>query len=81
MLMCAVNKMLTQLCHLCLSLQYYEMSYGLNIEMHKQVRNTIFAMFFVCFFLSFTARLRLVHMQAMHRYLCVCHFLCRSCIY
>uniref|UniRef100_A0A3P9HRA1 TLE family member 2, transcriptional corepressor b n=1 Tax=Oryzias latipes TaxID=8090 RepID=A0A3P9HRA1_ORYLA len=36
MLMCAVNKMPTTLCHLFLSLQYYEMSYGLNIEMHKQ---------------------------------------------
>ena len=45
MLMCAVNKMLTKLCHLCLSSQYYEMSYGLNIEMHKQVRET--APFFV----------------------------------
>lgn len=25
-----------------LHLQYYEMSYGLNIEMHKQVRHFVF---------------------------------------
>lgn len=43
--MCAVNKMPTPLCHLFLSLQYYEMSYGLNIEMHKQVRNKGFLMY------------------------------------
>lgn len=29
-------------------LQYYEMSYGLNIEMHKQVRIWIFVSFFFC---------------------------------
>lgn len=33
--------MLTKLCRLCLPPQYYEMSYGLNIEMHKQVRKMI----------------------------------------
>lgn len=50
--MCAVFKMLTRLCHLCLSPQYYEMSYGLNIEMHKQVRKIIFSVFFgVCVYL------------------------------
>lgn len=27
------------------SLQYYEMSYGLNIEMHKQVGTTMFLLF------------------------------------
>lgn len=69
MLMCAVNKMLTKLCHLCLSPQYYEMSYGLNIEMHKQVRETIFAMLF----LSPAVGLLLVYLEAVHTVdVCVC---------
>lgn len=38
---CAACTMLTKLCRLCLPPQYYEMSYGLNIEMHKQVRKAI----------------------------------------
>lgn len=44
--MCVVNNMPTMFCHLFLFPQYYEMSYGLNIEMHKQVRKTLFIMIF-----------------------------------
>lgn len=77
MLMGAVYKMLRKLCHLFLSPQYYEMSYGLNIEMHKQVRKTALFFFLVVFPLQIV-RLVLVYMERVC--VCVSHFVCRSCI-
>lgn len=66
--------MLTRLCHLCLSPQYYEMSYGLNIEMHKQVRKITFSVFFgVCVYLCLAVwKLHRLSRWKKLNVLCVC---------